>query len=151
MSLFIYYYLIFSSIRLISLLWNPLKTRCCTNYKFQKFLYFFQDHSWLVCNFLPQTLIQNFYTGCKMSDVIPADLDIMIEHDGGSADGCNLQKYDGTAEVSTVSIWRKACQACVHSQLFGIFSKQTWLKVLLSWYFIVKNTKWGHFLSNMVN
>ena len=39
-----------------------------------------------------------------MSDVIPADLDIMIEHDGGSADGCNLQKYDGTAEVSTVSI-----------------------------------------------
>ena len=41
-----------------------------------------------------------------MSDVIPADLDIMIEHDGGSADGCNLQKYDGTAEVSTVSIWR---------------------------------------------
>ena len=32
----------------------------------------------------------------------------------------------------------KACQACVNSQLFGIFSKQTWLKVLLSCYFIVK-------------
>ena len=29
-------------------------------------------------------------------------------------------------------------QLCVNSQLLGIFSKQTWLKVLLSSYFIVK-------------
>ena len=29
-------------------------------------------------------------------------------------------------------------QLCVNSQLIGTFSKQMWLKVLLSWYFIVK-------------
>ena len=34
-----------------------------------------------------------------------------------------------------------ARQRCVFSQFLGIFSKQTWLKVLLSSYFIVKNTK----------
>ena len=32
-------------------------------------------------------------------------------------------------------------QLCVNSQLLGISSKEMWLKVLLSWYFIVKNTK----------
>ena len=43
-------------------------------------------------------------------------------------------------------------QLCVFSQLLGIFSKQTWLKVLLSWYKIVKKT-WncGHFQPNLVN
>ena len=41
----------------------------------------------------------------------------------------------------------KACQTCVNSQLFGIFSKQTWLKELLSWYFIVKKHKmWSFFI-----
>ena len=47
-------------------------------------------------------------------------------------------KYQIFVKVGRRQERAKACHACVNSQLFGIFSKQTWLKVLLSWYFIVK-------------
>ena len=40
--------------------------------------------------------------------------------------------FANSAPSAVVAQPGKACQACVNSQLFGIFSKQMWLKVLLS-------------------
>ena len=43
----------------------------------------------------------------------------------------NLNDHFGT------NIYLRARHRCAFSQFLGIFSKQTWFKVLLSWYFIV--------------